>query len=662
MLQGARTDRILPSGHAEPEAWPRTMSNASILVVDDNPEIRRFLEETVLRPAGYQVSSVGDGLSALTLARENRPDLVITDENMPNLGGLELIRRLRKDRDYVPAILITGEGSETLAAEALRAGAVDYLVKPFDALQLLASVERALQERQRFEALRATASEVVSDKVRLEGRLQALETLAEIGRSVTAMLDLDTILTRVVEEAVRLTEAEEGSLLLLDEDSGELYMRASKNFDEEFARTFRLKVQDSLAGQVIASGRPVFLDESAPKKIKTAYLVHSLLYVPLQVRGRTLGVLGVDNRKAGPTLTRDDLTAIMAMADYAAIAIENARLFQRTEAELRKLETVLTHTQDAVIIVDQENRLLFANPAAYDAFGVRQGNIRRSLVETFDDPRLLALARSAGDLPRRDEIELQDHRVFNAQQTPIPGVGQAIIMQDITHLKELDRIKSEFVTTVSHDLRSPLTAIMGYVDLIERAGPVTEQQRDFIRRVQVNVKHITGLIGDLLDLGRIEAGLGAANEKTPLSVLARYAVEGLRSSADSKQLRLATDLPDNLPLVMGDPVRLRQMIGNLLENAIKYTPFGGAVRVESLADAGQVILRVSDSGLGIPPADQPYLFDKFFRGTNIEADTPGTGLGLSIVKSIVEHHQGRIWVDSELGKGTTFTVVLPAAP
>jgi two-component system phosphate regulon sensor histidine kinase PhoR len=629
--------------------------------VDDHSEIRRFLDEAVLRPAGYRVRTVGDGLSALTLARETRPDLVITDEHMPNLGGLELIRRLRKERDYIPAILITGEGSEALAADALRAGAVDYLVKPFDATQLLASVERALAERQRFEALRATASEVASDKVGLEGRLQALETLAEIGRSVTAMLDLDAILTRVVEEAVRLTEAEEGSLLLLDEDSGELYMRASKNFDEEFARTFRLRVQDSLAGQVIASGRPVFLDESAPQKIKTAYLVHSLMYVPLQARGRTLGVLGVDNRKAGPTLTRDDLATIMAMADYAAIAIENARLYQRTEAELRKLETVLTHTQDAVIIVDQENRLLFANPAAYEAFGVRQGAIRQSLVETFDDPRLLELARSAGDLPRRDEIELSDHRVFNAQQTPIPGVGQAIIMQDITHLKELDRIKSEFVTTVSHDLRSPLTAIMGYVDLIERAGPVTDQQRDFIQRVQANVQNITGLIGDLLDLGRIEAGLDGASEKTPLSVLARYAVEGLRASADAKMLHLEMDLPDDLPLVMGDPIRLRQMIGNLLENAIKYTPLGGNVRVAALADGGQVILRVSDSGPGIPPADQPYLFDKFFRGTNIEADTPGTGLGLSIVKSIVEHHQGRIWVDSEMGKGTTFTVVLPAA-
>jgi len=119
-------------------------------------------------------------------------------------------------------------------------------------------------------------------------------------------------------------------------------------------------------------------------------------------------------------------------------------------------------------------------------------------------------------------------------------------------------------------------------------------------------------------------------------------------------------MEEDLPLVDGDPVRLRQMIGNLLENAIKYTPEGGTVTLEAASEDSQVIMRVSDDGPGIPPGDQPYLFDKFFRASNIPEDIPGTGLGLSIVKSIVDHHNGRIWVDSELGGGTTFTVVLPA--
>jgi signal transduction histidine kinase len=138
-------------------------------------------------------------------------------------------------------------------------------------------------------------------------------------------------------------------------------------------------------------------------------------------------------------------------------------------------------------------------------------------------------------------------------------------------------------------------------------------------------------------------------------------VEGLRGTAETKQVEVSIDLPEGLPLIEGDPIRLRQMIGNLLENAIKYTPEEGTVRLSAEAEEDQVILRIADSGPGIPPADQPYLFDKFFRGSNIEDSTPGTGLGLSIVKSIVDHHDGRIWVDSTLGEGSTFTVVLPAS-
>jgi two-component system NtrC family sensor kinase len=474
-------------------------------------------------------------------------------------------------------------------------------------------------------------------------------------------LDLDSVLTTVVEAAVRLTGAEEGSLLLIDPKSGELYMRASKNFDEEFARTFRLHVQDSLAGQVVASGQPVVLDEKSPQKIKTAYLVHSLLYVPLRVRGKTIGVLGVDNRKAGRSLTGDDRTVMVAMADYAAIAIDNAQLYQASEAERVKLETILTQTESGVIVLDPENRVVLINRAARQIYRVEGEVAGRSLAEVVDDPHLLALARLGGDDPRREELEVPDGRIFNAQRTLIPDVGQAIVMHDITHLKDLDRIKSEFVTTVSHDLRSPLTAILGYVELIERAGTVNDQQREFIRRVRLSVDHMTRLVADLLDLGRIEAGLDTSLEVTPIAVLARYALDGLRSGAEMKQQKVTTVLADDLPMVRGDPYRLRQMIGNLVENAIKYTPAGGEISVAALPEGDQVILRVSDSGPGIPAADQPYIFDKFFRASNVPDDSGGTGLGLSIVKSIVDSHQGRIWVDSQLGKGTTFTVVLPCA-
>jgi two-component system NtrC family sensor kinase len=321
----------------------------------------------------------------------------------------------------------------------------------------------------------------------------------------------------------------------------------------------------------------------------------------------------------------------------------------------------LARVENGVIVVDPENRLLIMNQTARDAFGVNGNWNRRPVSEVIEDPGILAMLRASGRVSKREEVELQDGRVFNAQRTPIEGIGQAIVMQDVTHLKELDRIKSEFVTTVSHDLRSPLTAILGYIELIERSGGLNVQQEEFIRRVQLSVGQITDLVSNLLDLGRIEAGLDEAKENTPIAVLARYALESVRSTAEGKGLTLESDIPEELPMVLGAPIRLRQMIGNLLDNAIKYTPAEGVIHIEGEGEGDQVILRVRDSGPGIPAADQPYLFDKFFRASNAPEDLPGTGLGLSIVKSIVDNHDGRIWVESELGQGTTFTVVLPTA-
>ncbi|MBN1264878.1 MAG: response regulator [Anaerolineales bacterium] len=631
------------------------MNNKLILIADDNREICEFLQDAVLEPAGYSVKVVGDGMSALTLARELEPVLVLTDHQMPNLTGVELARRIHRDHPGIPVIMITGESTEALIIEALRAGVVDYFIKPFDPVELLKAVNRETE----LAIAREQGIPLDGESRSLNLRVQELETLAMIGRTVTAMLDLDQVLGSVLDAAIKLTEAEEGSLLLLDEESGELYMRASKNFDQEFAQTFRLRVQDSLAGQVLESGKPVFLDETAPQKIKTAYLVHSLVYVPLRARGHIIGVLGVDNRQAGRTFTGEHLMVLNAIADYAAIAIENAKLFQTSERERHKLESILTEIRNGVLVVDQENRVILINPTARETLKIEGNPVGERVFDLIENEQIAGLLRMGGSQPRREEIETVEGRVFHALCTRVEGVGQVIVMQDITHLKELDRIKSEFVTTVSHDLRSPLTAILGYVELIERAGEVNDQQREFIRRVQTSVEQITNLVTDLLDLGRIEAGLDTTKERTPIAILSKQSVEGLRGLAEKKDLILEIVMPDESPYIYGDPVRIRQMMGNLLENAIKYTTEGGTIRLEIAAEEDQVFIRVRDNGPGIPAADLPYLFDKFFRASNIPDTLPGTGLGLSIVKSIVEGHNGRIWVDSHLGEGTEFIVVLP---
>jgi len=500
------------------------MSEALILVADDHQEIRDFLEEVLTKLGGFQVKSVGDGLSALSLVQELKPDLVITDQQMPNLKGLELIRRVRQNYPFLPVILITGESSEKLAIEAVRVGATDYLTKPFDPDQLLRVIDNCLENAEKLMGfVRETAQVLIAHDPTPEQDIKIEPTPSET-RESSGMSELDEVLRIAVDTAVRLTEAEEGSILLLDEETGELYMRASKNFDDDFARAFRVQVNDSLAGQAISTGETVRIDEGTPQKIKTSYLVHSLCYVPLCVHDRAIGVLGVDNRTPGKRVTEQDIAILTTMADYAALAIENAQLLLQSEQERVQLETILTEIENGVIVVDHAQRLLLINQTAMDGLGVEGNCLGLSAGEVFKDPKLLSLMNADEDQTKREELELSDGRVFSAQRTPIEGLGQAIVTQDITHLKELDRIKSDFVTTVSHDLRSPLTAILGYIELVERAGPVNELQKEFINRVQSSVQQISSLISDLLDLGRIEAGLDTTKEMIEISLLAKEAM------------------------------------------------------------------------------------------------------------------------------------------
>lgn len=634
------------------------MSSDKILLIVPEPGLSTLLERGVLKPAGYESTVVSERSTAESLLKDSIHQIVLIGDRVGDEDGIAFGAEISQRYPALPLVLISKKPEAEVLSSAYQAGFFQILTPPLRPAEVLKVVQVALE---RHHKLKDWVLQGINNNTKpLQKRLENLEALQRVGRSVTSLLNLDSILTSVVDSAVDLTGAEEGSLLLLDETTGELYMRAARNFQDDFVRKFRLPIRDTLAGQVMHTGKPIAINEATPQKIKTAYLVHTLIYVPLQVYGRVIGILGVDNRKSGNPFMEDHLDMVAALADFAAVAIENARSYERVDVERSKLETILTKVQDGVIVVGPDDRLLLANQAVRSAFNLGSEPLAgKPVSEVIHNPDLLEIFEEKSQVPTRSEIQLQDGRVFNTQVSPIPEVGQVITMQDITHLKELDRIKSDFVHTVSHDLRSPLTAILGYVELLERAGPTTAQQREFIRRVQVSVSNITALINDLLDLGRIEAGFDARKEIVSLTAVVQYAVDSLRHFITEKGHQVMVETPPQLPAMFGNPIRLKQMVANLLSNAIKFTPQGGLIGVRLEAQGSQVILQVSDNGPGIPVSDQPYIFDKFYRGGNVTSDMPGTGLGLAIVKSIVDYHQGRIWVESVLGQGTTFTTVFP---
>jgi len=234
-------------------------------------------------------------------------------------------------------------------------------------------------------------------------------------------------------------------------------------------------------------------------------------------------------------------------------------------------------------------------------------------------------------------------------------------MRDVTDFKELDTMKSEFVATVSHDLRSPLTLMRGYATMLDTVGELNEQQHGYVKKIVTGVENMSRLVNNLLDLGRIEIGVGLQVENVSVLDIIERVTGALQLPAGQKNIQLNVELSKDMPhAVEADQALLHQAVYNLVENAIKYTPEKGSVTIRTISEADSLIFVVADSGIGIPPEDIPHLFEKFYRGKQREARLqPGSGLGLAIVQSIAENHRGRIWVESTVGSGSTFYLQIP---
>ncbi|MBN1580782.1 MAG: response regulator [Anaerolineae bacterium] len=315
------------------------MAGELVLVVDDRDDSLQFLTDYILQPNGYRFITAKNGARGLELALSQDPALIIMDLKMPKMTGLEVLATLQERDVHIPVILMTFHGSEETAVQAFRLGARDYIIKPYDTTEMLQAIDRALTEvrlrRERDELHQG----IMKINRQLEGRVKELQIIYSIGKSVTAMLDVEKLLSRIVQAGLYLTGAEEGSLLLLDKQTGDLYMRAARGLGEKFARGFRVKIQDSIAGQVVKTGEP-YLDAGDVQtlKVKTGYLVKSLLYVPLKLGTNVIGVLLIDNKISPKAFTENDIYLLQALADYAAIAIHNAQLYETVKDFNQELE------------------------------------------------------------------------------------------------------------------------------------------------------------------------------------------------------------------------------------------------------------------------------------------------------------------------------------
>ncbi len=622
-----------------------------ILIADDLTDNLSLLSRYLINE-GYLIITATNGIRALELIRSEMPDLVLLDVNMPEKDGFEVLKEIRLDPaiEHLPVIILTAARLDPMDIRAgLELGADDYVTKPFDRRELLARIRTKLRAKETDGTIRR--------------RYKELSVLPEIGRDLCGRLDMNELTDIVLRRSVETLGAMLGHLVILN--PGEP-LHKEYRMSTAALPTFKFKLPplDDLLNQLKENHQGLIINDTHndPRwRTITENHTGSAIIVPMFGRSAEIGFLILIHEQPGYFKSEHQLL-LQAIASQAAIALQNVQLYAGMSQERQRMSAILQCAEDAILTFDGNGCLISLNPAGEKLFAdenVRLGHPLTPGSRTGSLIELLEAARVSGHL-KTGEIALPDERVFTVLITPIQTDGYVAILHDVTHFKDLERVKNEFISTVSHDLKNPISVITGFTDLLERVGPLNQKQIEYTHRIQSAAENMDGLVRCLLQLTRQEIGTILKKEMVAVTALISEITNDFQPQANAKEQSLHFDIPKEDPWVHADPFQIKQALRNLVGNAIKYTPTGGSISLILETKQDVVFIKVKDTGCGIPPNELPLIFNRFHRGGN-EAlkGEEGDGLGLAIAKSIIEQHNGKINVESELGKGSCFTFTLP---
>lgn len=547
------------------------------------------------------------------------------------------------------------------------------------------------------------------------------EALYNVSRMLGASLDLQIVLDQVMDAIIQLTGAERGFLMLRDDDGG-LEVRVARNFDQQNLDSGDFRYSRTICNTVIDSGKPILTTNATedPRFAGQASIVaqslRSIMATPLRARGRVFGVVYVDSRALAGLFKDDDLAALDALSSQAAIALDNALLFNETDQalsqrvdqmrQLRRVDTILSETLNAekavqftlewackLVGADRAHfALITGDPPTFDTlhhFGMDGEPFNGSLIDQFppvevaigtgrtmsimsDDNTLAALiVPSLKDQTTRGIMVLERANIpFNDEEADLAerilargavAIENALLYERV---QAANKAKSEFVGVVAHDLKSPMTGIKGYAELLIMMGGLQENQVNYLKRISDTVTRMEVLVQDLADISRIESGLFYMEERrVAVSDIIQALQDGTMPQIRERNHTFVVDMPDTLPDLWVDYYRLLQVLTNLVSNAYKYTPDGGTITLKIRPNGKRVRFDVIDTGIGMTPAQIAKLGTKFWRADdNFTRSQPGTGLGYSITRSLVEQMGSTIDISSTPGQGSTFSFSIAVAP
>jgi len=517
---------------------------------------------------------------------------------------------------------------------------------------------------------------------KIRQRVQELTVLFDVSRALTSTPLQPREIARVIARQITDVLGVQGcSIHLLSGPGAEtmwVLFEDGAFRQEDGAEVYELSKYPATAN-AIRTRQPLVVQVGDPDA-PSAERVHmkkrgitTLAIIPLVVKGKAIGTIELSTWGETRRYTPVEIGLATTLANQAAVALENARLFRQVEEGQRYLRAVLDSVNHAIVVTDLESVVRFTNEAVEMLFGVPEGQaIGRPLAEIVGHQALSDMTKriAGGEITGQEalQVELSDGRALVVNLAPVTGpqgnlTGYVVAMADVTALHELSQLKSRMIRVASHDLRNPLHLAGGFFKvLLDDLPPLTEHQTNLARRVVNHLDAMERLIDNLLELERVEGAQAGQPEPLDMGEIVREVLHERRLQVELKQQQLWSEVAPDLPSVRGDRQMLIQAVANLLDNAIKYTPSEGRISVRVWVEGDEILVSVQDSGLGIPPKLQSRIFDQFYRVRQPGTEhVPGTGLGLSLVQAIVQQHKGRVWVDSEgiPGKGSTFTIALP---
>ena len=616
-----------------------------VLLVEDNPGDAELIEEMLPRDGTtlFEVRCVARLSEALECAGADRFDIIILDLNLPDSDGLATLSTMRQQAFRMPIVVLTGNSDEQMALAAIQQGAQDYLVKgQIEKNMLVRSIKYAIERKQTEEALR-------SSQQIIEGIINAIPVRVFWKDKNLVYLGCNAAFARDAGFA--------NPKDIIGKDDYQMAWRAQADLYRDDDR------------QVIESGCAKLFVEEPQTNPQGNSLTLLTSKIPLRdSQGEISGVLG-------------------SYLDITDRKLAEEKIIKAK----REWEDTFDAITELIFIHDSDGRIIRANRAYGQMAGMSLAElVGRPFYEIFpktDSPDDLCKEAVNCGMSALKEIKIDSiGKTFSVRMYPkLDDKGKYLysvhIMLDITERKKVieaeimketaeaaNKAKSDFLASMSHEFRTPLNAVIGFSELMATGlgGPLTDQQKEYVTDIFTSGQHLLSLVNDILDLSKVEAGrMELQMNEFNIERLIETSIALFKEKAYKQGLQMTFEVAQGLDTMIGDERKIKQVLFNLLGNAVKFTPDGGRIQVEATLTDDKEFLKysVSDTGIGISPEDQNKLFKPFEQiDTRLTRKYKGTGLGLSLCKQLVELHGGRIWFESEAGKGSNFIFVIPMRP